>query len=180
MPLSSHEYAALGALFNPASIAVVGASSNPGKIGGLPVEYLLNQRHPGAIYPVNPNQETIQGLRAWPTLRDVGAPIDMAICAVPASGVMSAVEDAAAAGVRSIVMFSSGFAETGEAGRRAQESLRALVKERSIRLRAPRQRSRLKRRSNAVAERGLSVRIRQAVVRYPAAVSSTRRTAGMM
>ena len=137
MPLSSSEHAALDALFNPASIAVVGASSNPAKIGGLPVEYLLSQRYPGAIYPVNPKQDRIQGLQAWPSLRDVGAPIDMAICAVPASGVMSAVEDAAVAGVRSIVMFSSGFAETGDAGRRAQNNLRALVEESGIRLLGP-------------------------------------------
>ena len=49
MPLSSRQQAALGPLFNPQSIAVVGASSNPAKIGGLPVDYLLNQRYPGAI-----------------------------------------------------------------------------------------------------------------------------------
>jgi acyl-CoA synthetase (NDP forming) len=53
MPLSSCQQA-LGPLFNPQSIAVVGASSNPAKIGGLPVEYLLTQQYPGAIYPVNP------------------------------------------------------------------------------------------------------------------------------
>jgi acyl-CoA synthetase (NDP forming) len=137
MPLSSRQQAALGPLFNPQSIAVVGASSNPAKIGGLPVDYLLNQRYPGAIYPVNPKQERIQGLQAYPTLRDIGAPIDMAICAVPASGVMSAVEDAAAASVRSMVMFSSGFAETGAEGVRAQNDLRALVKESGIRLLGP-------------------------------------------
>ncbi|MEZ0600883.1 acetate--CoA ligase family protein [Paraburkholderia sp. IW21] len=137
MSLSSCEHAALGSLFNPKSIAVVGASSNPAKIGGLPVEYLLNRQYPGAIYPVNPNQERIQGLQAYPTLRDIGAPIDMAICAVPASGVMSTVEDAAAAGVGSIVMFSSGFAETGADGVRAQNNLRALVKDSAIRLLGP-------------------------------------------
>jgi acyl-CoA synthetase (NDP forming) len=98
---------------------------------------LLNQQYPGAIYPINPKQEKIQGLKAYRRLCDIGAPIDMAICAVPASAVMAAVEDAADAGVRSIVMFSSGFAEVGADGERAQRALRALVRERSIRLLGP-------------------------------------------
>ena len=137
MPLSTHERAALGALFNPRSIAIVGASSNPAKIGGAPVEYLLRHHYRGAIYPVNRKQEQVQGLKAYQTLRDVGESIDMAICAVPAQAVMPALEDAAHAGVRSIVMFSSGFAETGGDGRRAQDELRAFVKQHSIRLLGP-------------------------------------------
>lgn len=135
--LSSDEQNTLSALFNPQSIAVIGASSNPGKIGGAPVDYLLQHRYAGAIYPVNPRQTEIQGLPAYASLGDVGAPIDMAICAVPAKAVMPVMEDAAEAGVRSIVMFSSGFAETGAQGRMEQTRLAAFARGHAIRLLGP-------------------------------------------
>jgi acyl-CoA synthetase (NDP forming) len=124
-------------LFNPSSIAVVGASSDPGKISGMPIAFLKNFGYRGEIFPVNPRSAEIQGLRAWPSLEAIGRPVDMAICAVPAHLVAETVDQAAAVGVRSMVVFSSGFAEVGEEGRRAQGELSARARKAGIRLLGP-------------------------------------------
>lgn len=124
-------------LFQPASIAVIGASSDPAKISGMPIAHLKAFGYSGKIFPVNPKSPEIQGLRAWPDLVAIGQPIDLAICAVPATLVGSAVDQAAAAGVRSMVVFSSGFAEVGEEGRRAQEELINRARNAGIRVLGP-------------------------------------------
>jgi acyl-CoA synthetase (NDP forming) len=129
--------ASLSALFSPRSIAIVGASDTTTKIGGIPVDYLRRFGYTGPIYPVNPKTHQVQGLPATPTLRAIGAPVDMAICAVPASVVQATVDDAAAAGVRSLVLFSSGFAEVGPEGAAAQARLCAQAREAGIRLLGP-------------------------------------------
>ncbi len=117
----------LDALFRPRSVAVVGASATPEKIGGKPVAFLKSLGYRGEIFPVNPRAEEIQGLRAYPTLQAIGRPVDLAVFAVPASLVDAAIDDAIAAGVRSAVLFSAGYAEIGEQGAAAQARLTARV-----------------------------------------------------
>lgn len=124
-------------LFRPRSVAIVGASSNPSKIGGIPVDYLKSQGYPGRIIPVNPNADEIQGLRAWPNLRDVPEPVDLAVIAVPSAMVEAAVEDAAAAGVKGLVIFSSGFAEIGDEGEAVQARIAARAKQAGMRILGP-------------------------------------------
>ena len=127
----------LTALMAPRSLAVVGASSSPDKIGGIPLDYALRYGFDGPIYPINPKGGQIQGLSAATSLRAVGEPIDMAIMAEPAALVDGAIEDAIAAGVKSVVLFSSGFAEVGDEGRAAQARLQARVQEAGLRLIGP-------------------------------------------
>lgn len=128
---------ALSALFAPKSIAVVGASTNPQKIGGIPVDYQRRFGFGGALYPVNPNADRIQGLPAWPSLRAIGQPVDLAILAVPSALVDGALDDAIAAGVKGVVLFSSGFAETGSDGTAAQARLAGRARAAGVRLIGP-------------------------------------------
>ena len=127
----------LDALFEPNSIAIVGASNDPAKIGGIPLSYFLKYRFDGPIHPVNPNYDAIQGLAAVPSLEAIGTPVDMAVFALPARQIPAAIEDAARAGLRTAVMFSSGFAEMGGAGVAAQRAVTDRAAAAGIRLLGP-------------------------------------------
>jgi acyl-CoA synthetase (NDP forming) len=127
----------LDSFLSPRSVAVVGASSNSNKIGAVPVRYLAEHGYSGAIYPINARSAEIEGRRAYPTLLAVGQPIDLAIFAIPASGAQAALDDAIAAGVRNIVMFSAGFAETGEQGKAAQSAFANRARAAGIRVLGP-------------------------------------------
>lgn len=130
-------FASLDSLFTPRSVAVVGASDTPMKIGAIPITYLLRQGFMGRILPINPSRETVQGLRAWPSLAAVGEPIDLAIIAVPAQHVAAALDDAIAAQVRNLVMFSAGYAEVDAEGAAQQARLAARARAHGIRLLGP-------------------------------------------
>jgi acyl-CoA synthetase (NDP forming) len=114
----------LDALFRPKNVAVIGASSDRNRIGGRPVAF-SKYAFKGAIIPINPTRDEIQGLRAYPSIIDVPGAVDQAIIAVPAKAAMQAADECIAKGVKVAVMFSSGFAETGSEGRRMQEDLAA-------------------------------------------------------
>jgi acyl-CoA synthetase (NDP forming) len=128
---------ALHALFHPRAIAVVGASDDPVKIGGRPLSFLLRHRWDGRVYPVNPARGTVQGLPAYPSLAAIPEPVDLAIVVVPAERVLEALEQAADKGARAAIVFSSGFAEVGEAGRRAQLRIRELARRTGLRVVGP-------------------------------------------
>jgi acetate---CoA ligase (ADP-forming) len=127
----------LDSFFSPRSIAIVGASSTATKIGAAPLRYLCERGYKGEIFPINPGSEEIQGLRAFPSLTAVGRNIDLAIFAVPAERADAALSDAIAAGVRNIVMFSSGYAEVGDEGRAAQDHFAMKARDAGIRLIGP-------------------------------------------
>ena len=138
MPDSSSAFIdlpSLDRLFRPRSIAVLGASSSPTKVGGRPVAALIQNRYEGAVYPVNPRSETIQGLPAFASVKDIPGAVDLAICTVPPGAVMSVLGECAEKGVGSLVVFTSGFAEVGESG--AQEAMAGLAREAGIRLMGP-------------------------------------------
>lgn len=127
----------LDAFFAPRSIAIVGASATPGKIGALPLRYLLDHGYAGEILPINPAREEVQGLRAWPSLQAVGHAVDLAIIALPAAQVEAALDDAVAAGTRNLVIFSAGFAETGAEGEARQRRIMARARHHGIRVLGP-------------------------------------------
>ncbi|MEO1490727.1 MAG: acetate--CoA ligase family protein [Pseudomonadota bacterium] len=110
-------------LLAPRSVAVVGASDNPSRIGGRPLNYFLTRGFEGEIYPVNPNRDTVQGLRAYPNLTDVPGPVDFVLVAVPAPAVVETVRTAAVKGAKTAMIFSSGFAEASAEGAAWQEEL---------------------------------------------------------
>jgi acyl-CoA synthetase (NDP forming) len=121
----------------PRSIAVVGASDTPTKIGGTPIDFQKQFGYAGALYPVNPKAELVQGLRAYPSLSAIGAPVDLVIIALPAAQAEGALAEAAALGVRGVLMFSSGFAEVGGDGVAAQARLTAIAQAAGVRLLGP-------------------------------------------
>jgi acyl-CoA synthetase (NDP forming) len=127
----------LDALMGPRSIAIIGASQDATKIGGRPVDLLRRHGYAGQIYPVNPRAATVQGLKAYASLDQLPEAPDLAIVAVDAEKAPDAVEQCAGRGVRSVVVFSSGFAELGEQGRAMQERLRASARRTGMRLLGP-------------------------------------------
>lgn len=127
----------LKTIFSPRSIAVVGASDTVAKIGGIPVDFQKRFGYAGAVYPVNPRPGLIQGLRAFPSISAIGAPVDLAIFAIPETLVRAALEDAISAGVRGVVLFTSGFAEVSANGAQAQAHLAAMARAAGVRLLGP-------------------------------------------
>ncbi len=131
------DHASLQALLCPRSIAVVGASANAQKIGGIPIHLLKQFGYAGKIYPVNPKGGDIQGLPAFENIGQIDGPVDLAILAVPQAVAEQALREAGAAGVKAVVLFTSGYAEVGEAGQAAQAALSALARELGIRIVGP-------------------------------------------
>lgn len=127
----------LDALFSPRSIAVVGASDSPERIGGVPVDLLRRMGWAGRILPINPKSGTVQGLPAFASLRAVGEPIDLAVLAVPMAAIDATIDDAIAAGVRAAVVFTAGFAEVGVDGEAAQARMAARARAGGLRLVGP-------------------------------------------
>lgn len=127
----------LDALFAPRSIAIVGATNDAGRIGGVPLDLMIRRGYAGRLIPVNPKYAEIQGLKAAPSLAAIGEGVDMAVVAVPADVVPQTLEDAIAARVKSLVLFTSGFAEVDEPGREAQARLARRAREGGVRLLGP-------------------------------------------
>jgi acetate---CoA ligase (ADP-forming) len=101
------------ALFQPRTVAVLGASSNPAKIGYRIVENLLSGGFQGTVFPVNPNGGEVLGLSMLPAVGDIPDEVDIAVIAIPARGVEDAVSACGEKGVRHLVLISSGFSEVG-------------------------------------------------------------------
>jgi len=112
---------ALRVALAPRSIAVIGASENPNKIGGRPIAYLSRFGFRGEVYPINPARETVQGLHAFAGLSALPAVPEVAVIAVPGQRAVDAVAECAVAGVRLAIVMASGFGETGDAAAKAQE-----------------------------------------------------------
>lgn len=129
--------ASLARLLDPASIAIVGASDNPDKIGGRPIHYMRRHGYAGTLYPINPQRPEVQGERAWPSLAALPVAPDLAIVAVAGEQAVRAVDDCAALGVAAAIVISAGFSETGEAGRVLQEAMTARARAAGMRIVGP-------------------------------------------
>jgi len=114
-------------LLNPASIAVVGASGNAARIGGMPLAHLTTFGYRGAIYPINPKYEEVFGLRCWPDLEALPAAPDLVVLALAAAEVTPMLRRCQARGVRAVIVYAAGFAEAGDAGAALQAELEAFV-----------------------------------------------------
>ncbi len=123
-------------LLNPRSIAVIGASNDPKRIGGRPID-LLKRNYSGEIYPINLSRPEIQGIKAYSSLLDVEKDIDLALIALPAPIVNDALKDCIKKGIDACIIMSSGFAEEGEAGTALQDEIIATAREGGIRIIGP-------------------------------------------
>jgi acetyl coenzyme A synthetase (ADP forming)-like protein len=129
--------ASLGPMLNPAAVAVVGASRDPLSIGRRVLDALRAAGFKGPIYPVNPGASELDGIRCYPSARDLPAGTDLAVIAVPSARVLEVVDDCAAAGVKSLLVISAGFAEVGDAGRALQQRLVERVRNYGMRMIGP-------------------------------------------
>jgi acyl-CoA synthetase (NDP forming)/RimJ/RimL family protein N-acetyltransferase len=108
--------ASLAPVFQPATVAVVGASRDPDSLGHQLLRHIVDGGFQGTVYPVNPSARAVAGVRAFASLRDIPEQVDLAVIAVPAGEVLAVIDDAIAVGVRAVVIISAGFADAGEAG----------------------------------------------------------------
>lgn len=129
--------AAVQCALNPRSVAVLGASDDLMKWGGSILALLRKFGFGGAVHPVNPRAETVQGLKAWPSVQAIGQPIDVAVIALPQERTEAAFEDCAAAGVKVILMVTSQFAESGAEGAALQDKLLAIARRAGMRIIGP-------------------------------------------
>jgi len=114
-------------LFNPKSIAVIGASDTPGRVGYSLFKNLTTNGFSGPVYPVNPNRETVQGMKAYASIAAVPQKVDLAVIATRANTVPDIVRACIASRVLSAVVVSAGFSEAGEEGNRLVDQVQELV-----------------------------------------------------
>lgn len=129
--------ARLSALFNPRSVAVIGATEDRNRVGGRPLHYLRTFGYAGAVYPINPKREWVQGFKAYASLDELPEVPDVAVLAVGSEQVQAVLAQCAFKGIRSAVVMSSGFAETGAEGVQRQACLVDQAKALGIRLVGP-------------------------------------------
>ncbi len=127
----------LDAILNPRRVAVIGASDSPARIGGRPIDLMLKGGFGGEIFPVNPKRDTTQGLKTYATIGDVPGQVDCAVISVPVAVAVQSIEECAAADVKSLVVFTSGFAEMGEEGEAAQDEITRIAKASGMRILGP-------------------------------------------
>ncbi len=127
----------LEAIFKPKSVAVIGASTAPGKLGHDILANLKNGGFPGPLYPVNPKAEEILGLKVYKSVAEAPAPPDLAVVVIPARIVATTLEQCAAAGVKAAIVITGGFAEAGPEGERLQEELAQVVRRTGLRVVGP-------------------------------------------
>ncbi|WP_019379274.1 acetate--CoA ligase family protein [Virgibacillus halodenitrificans] len=130
-------YLSLEPLFNPRTVAVLGASENKNKLGYLQVKALLNNGFNGEIYPINPNSEMIEGLPCYPNLADTPKQVDLVLFCVSADKVKKCLEECGINKVKAAVIFASGFSEIGEDGQKEQEQLNKIAKKHGVRIIGP-------------------------------------------
>lgn len=104
----------MNGLLTPKSVAIIGASSTPGKIGHTVVKNLIESKYAGKIYPVNPKADDILGIKCYPTVTDIPGEVDAAIMTLPAKFVLESVKECGEKGVKGAIIITSGFSEVGE------------------------------------------------------------------
>lgn len=124
-------------IFYPRSIAVVGASANPTKTGNVVVQHLLDYQFPGGIYPINPEEGEILGLKAHVSVLEVPEEIDLAIVLVGRGVVEQSIADCVAKGVKGAIIHAAGFGESGPEGKAAQRHIVETARAGGLRLIGP-------------------------------------------
>jgi acetyltransferase len=113
----------LDALFNPGSIAVVGASQDPDKLGYVLLKNVIDYQFQGKLYPVNPKADEILGQKAYSKISSIPEKVDLALLSIPSHLVLAVAEECSECGVKSMVILSSGFREAGAEGEKIQDRI---------------------------------------------------------
>jgi acetyltransferase len=132
-----HGRTPLDVFFSPRSVAVIGATETPGKVGRTLVWNLISSPFGGTVFPINAKRASILGLKAYPSLADLPDVPELAVIATPAAGVPEIVEECAAAGVRGAIIISAGFKETGPAGVELERRILATARRSRMRIVGP-------------------------------------------
>ena len=127
----------LNSFFSPESVAVIGASKTPGKIGNAIVKNMIGSGYSRDIYPVNPREKEIEGLKCYPDIASLENKVDLAIISVPAAGAVKVAEQCGRAGVKSLVVVSAGFKEVGKEGLALEKELVRKCRDYGMRLLGP-------------------------------------------
>ncbi len=114
----------LSTIFEPKSIAVIGATSNPRSVTNVTfLRQLIDFGYPGRIYPVNPHADQVLGLTAYASIGDIPEPVDYAVCAIPAPAAPGLMRECVAAKVKVVSMFTAGFSEVGDDGEKLEKEV---------------------------------------------------------
>ena len=127
----------LDMFFNPQSVAVVGASRDPDKLGHGVLHNIMQYGYAGRVYPINPKADEVLGLPAYPSVLDVPDPIDLAVIVVPAKVVAAVLEECGQKGVRGAVIITAGFREVGREGKQRENELLEIARRYGMRLIGP-------------------------------------------
>ncbi len=127
----------LDLIFSPASIAVIGASSRKGSVGFALLDNIVSAGYKGAIYPVNPKHNFVQGIAAYKNIGKVPEKVDLAIIVTPAKTVPGIVKECGRAGVGGLVIISGGFKEIGEEGQKMADDILKTIRRYDMRLVGP-------------------------------------------
>ncbi len=131
------DFASLDPIFKPKSVAVIGASTVPGKLGHDILANLKNGGFPGPLYPVNPKADEILGLTVSKSIADTPEAPEMAVVVIPARFVAPTLEQCAEKGVKAAIVITGGFAETGEEGERLQEEMAQVIRRTGLKVIGP-------------------------------------------
>lgn len=127
----------LRGLFNPGSVAVIGASTKPDTVGHAAFSNILLGGYQGCVYPVNPKARSVLGVRAYPSILEIEDPIDLAVVVVPSHVVPKTLEAVAEKGTKNAIVITAGFKEVGGAGVELEAELKRVARENGIRVLGP-------------------------------------------
>jgi acetyltransferase len=123
--------------FNPSSVAIVGASQTPGKVGYEILVNMIKAGYPGKLFPVNNKAKVMEGLPCYPDLSSIGQTPDLVVIVVPASAVPPIMRECAKIGVKSVVVITAGFKEVGPEGKELEQQVVQIAKQNGIRVIGP-------------------------------------------
>ena len=127
----------LDGMFYPKSVAVVGASNTPGKVGYAIVKNFLDANYSGKIFPINLKEKKVQGIKAYSSVANVKEKIDLAIIVVPAQFVPQVISECAKKGTKNAVIITAGFSETGAEGKKIEDQLRVIIRKNKMNVVGP-------------------------------------------
>lgn len=122
---------------NPKGVAVIGASPTPGKLGHAVLQNVITYGYAGPVYPINPKATEILGLPAYPSVRDIPGPVELAVVLVPAAGVPGVIEECGQKGIKGAVVISAGFREVGREGKQLELQMVEIAKRYGMRIVGP-------------------------------------------
>jgi acyl-CoA synthetase (NDP forming) len=135
--MSKDVVAEIDEIFNPRSIAVVGVSDKVNRLGNLMLYSFMDIGFEGDLYPINPKEDSVMGLKCYPQIRAIEGPVDIVIVSVHPNRVTEVIDDCIAKGVKAAVIFSSGFREKGDLGWEREKEIVAKARGGGVRIIGP-------------------------------------------